>query len=351
MRLVQDVAVPHGGAERVARAALLSGLFDRVLIGVGDLGSLPDGVFSERVATQMNWATEDHVQVLRNLYERLLEYPPLSGKSMVFHHHAGLLFRHLESPVVYMHTVTRSIWEPERVPWEADAIVGLRSAIVERELTTLSQATAIITNSLHTGDRIRAFYGLETAILSPPVWLWRGPRQALNRPDLENPFVLCISRLTSGKNLHRLLDAASWLSQTLVVVGTGRLQEELVLRASKNVLFIGNVADTELRWLIGRATAVVAPGVEDYGLTSLESICEGTACVVPDVGGQLEHLDETVSATFPARGDGEDIALAIDAASALVIDDSTRNRYRKHFGLEQFVARLRAIIEDGESTK
>lgn len=347
MRLVQDVALARGGAERVLSAALASGLFDQVLLGL-DESDLPDKLVRTALRSFASASTLDHTALLRHILVTCLDHAPLCGKSIVFHHHAGLLFRHEHPPGVYMHTVTRVLWEPERVPWELPAAVGLQDYLVERECSTVEDAVVVATNSNYTACRIERIFGRTATVIYPPVSLWR--TRPKPKPSLEGieDFVLCISRLSDGKGLELLRACAELDPRPYVLVGAGRLLSSLSQVVPENLHLVGDLDDAELRWLIARAAVVAAPAVEDFGLSTAEASCEGTPVVVPDLGGQLEHVDERLGVVFPRSGTAGNLAAAIDRARGMRVPSHAIRQVREKFGTARFSVALRRMAESVE---
>ena len=57
--------------------------------------------------------------------------------------------------------------------------------------------------------------------------------------------------------------------------------------ATPNIDLLGNVDDCELRWLYEHSRALIAPALEDYGLTPLEAASFGTPTLALKKGGYL----------------------------------------------------------------
>lgn len=345
MRLLQDISLTDGGAERVLRSALSTNRFDEVLVGLGFLDGLNPRVSQVCLSPKKTWAVVEHAQVLHELFLRALEHPILDGSSMVFHHHAGLLFRHSKRPGIYMHTVTRSLWEPEKVPWEIPALDDIRDEMAQRECESVEDAAILACNSNFTANRIEGVFGRRPSILEPSVDLWKVDMSPIENFPLNGEYVLYTGRLAQGKGLELFLEASHLMSLQFVVAGEGRLSQTLTEDQTKGVLFLGRVPDSELRWLISHASVVVSPAVEDFGISSVESICEGTPCVVPDFGGQMDHVDSSVAATFPPAGTPSDLALAIELALRTRIPTATVETYRRRFSFERFSKGMDVVLD------
>jgi hypothetical protein len=82
------------------------------------------------------------------------------------------------------------------------------------------------------------------------------------------------------------------LGLRLVVVGTGRSGGGLAALAGPGVRLAGRVDGEELRRLYRGATCFVQPGVEDFGIASVEALACGTPVVALDAGGVLDIVED-----------------------------------------------------------
>ena len=73
------------------------------------------------------------------------------------------------------------------------------------------------------------------------------------------------------------------------------------------------VSDDELRWAYAHCTALLAPSLEDFGLTPLEAGAFGKPTLALRGGGYLDTIDEGVTGDFFARAEAADIARAVVA--------------------------------------
>ena len=162
-----------------------------------------------------------------------------------------------------------------------------------------ASASAYYTNSSSVSDEISSLYGIEPLIIPPPpLCAIDGPSEK-PRNVAKDGFFLVVSRLLPYKNLDRILAVfAERPDLELVVVGTGPLGKTLQQSATPNIDLLGNVRDSELRWLYGHARALIAPAFEDYGLTPLEAASFGKPTIALKRGGYLETVSEGTSGYF-----------------------------------------------------
>lgn len=342
MRLLQDVLLARGGAERVFWALEESGCFDSTVVGLNGHGNPPGEGW--RVLGDLAAGEEANPgSALVRLVAAAWSEPPLPGVTLATHHHAGLQFAFPPGAATfYLHTPTRFLWEPERASWEHGVFDEPQLCeLRRRELRSLEAARAVVTNSHYTSTRISRAYGCSAAVVNPPSELWKSrSRPPGSADELSRPYVITVSRLVFTKGLQRLIETTRSLGLALVVVGSGRARASLGQQAGEDVRFVDGCDDAELRWLLRHSAAFVSFSNEDFGVAAAEALCEGVACVVPEESGVAECICEGSGATFSA-GDPLDFKAALEeamacgrAADALVAD------YRQHFSVARFVAAM-----------
>jgi glycosyltransferase involved in cell wall biosynthesis len=158
---------------------------------------------------------------------------------------------------------------------------------------------------------------------------------------------LVVSRLLPNKNVGLAIEAFRDLpGDRLLVIGHG--PEEARLRAvlPSNVAIVSGVSDDQLRWAYARCVALVAPALEDLGLTPLEVGAFGKPTLALRGGGYLDTVAEGLSGLFFARPTAEDIADAVRRSRATAWDADAIVRHGDQFSEERFRSRLVSAAED-----
>lgn len=108
------------------------------------------------------------------------------------------------------------------------------------------------------------------------------------------PRFLFVGSLTERKNVDRLIDAFVRLGEgSLVVAGSGPLEEELRSRAAPGVRFAGRLNRDEVASALRDADILCLPSiVEPFGQAALEALASGRPVVATRVGGPPEYLTE-----------------------------------------------------------
>ena len=178
-------------------------------------------------------------------------------------------------------------------------IVGERFRAWDRE--TARHVTRFIANSAHTAAEVRRCYGRDSVVIHPPVraMFFEGPFGP-REPDA--PW-LVVSALEPYKRVDLAIDAANRARHALTVVGDGSERRALAARAGPTVTFTGRIDDDQLASHYQRASVLLFPQVEDFGIVAVEAQACGLPVVARAAGGALETVLD-VSAVGGSRSTG-----------------------------------------------
>ncbi len=134
-------------------------------------------------------------------------------------------------------------------------------------------------------QRVKTYYQRDSEIIYPPVDT--GRFQPSSRVD---DYFLVVSRLIPYKRIDLAVQAATQLGVRLLVGGRGRDIERLKAMAGPTVEFLGYVPDDQLPDLMARAKAFLFPGLEDFGITPVQSQAAGRPVIAYGGGGALDTV-------------------------------------------------------------
>lgn len=178
--------------------------------------------------------------------------------------------------VCYCHTPTRYLWEPRK----ANILLHYLRVV---DYAAAQRVDVYLANSKYTQQRIEKYYRRPSEVIYPPV-----------RTDFFFPFnqprehFLVVGRLTTSKRFADAIAVCEKLRLPLVVAGIGSEFSRLQKLAGKYTTFVGYASDIELRNLYRSTRALLQPGVEDFGITSVEALACGTPVVAQSAGGAQE---------------------------------------------------------------
>ena len=109
---------------------------------------------------------------------------------------------------------------------------------------------------------------------------------------------------------------------------------------------MSNVTDSEKTAYLSNAQALIFPGIEDFGITPLESLASGTPVIAFRGGGVLDYLKENKNAIFFNNQTSNSLN------RALVKFEKNKNKFnpedlRKtilNFSNQSFINKLKKII-------
>jgi glycosyltransferase involved in cell wall biosynthesis len=208
-------------------------------------------------------------------------------------------------------------------------VLGPLAPVLRRlDFSAAQHADAYVANSQSVGDRVRSVYGLEPAVVYPPVHTER------LHPSPRGERLLVISRLLAYKRVDLIVAAARRLGRGLDVVGVGPLLDELRRAAGPDTTFHGAATDETLTALLEGCSAVCVAGEEDFGIVAVEAQAAGKPVVAFARGGACETVahgvtgvlfeEQTVPAVMSAVSDCENLSTSPETIAANAAKFSTR---------------------------
>lgn len=136
--------------------------------------------------------------------------------------------------------------------------------------------------------RIKAYYKKEAEIIYPPVDTEKfKPVNIQSSSD----YYLIVSRLVPYKRIDYAILTFNNLGWKLKIIGKGLDENRLRRMAKENIEFLGgNLTDEKLCWYYQNCQALIFPGEEDFGITSVEA----QACGKPVIGIKRGGVGETI---------------------------------------------------------
>ncbi|PJA87227.1 MAG: glycosyltransferase family 4 protein, partial [Candidatus Moranbacteria bacterium CG_4_9_14_3_um_filter_42_9] len=215
----------------------------------------------------------------------------------------------------------------------------------------------IIANSKYTQQRIKKYYGRESAVIYPPVNVDNVLNvqleqvQRLNKQSdrtIERDYFLVVSRLSSYKKIDAIVEAFNKLELPLIVIGEGQQEKYLRSIAQKNVKIIGWQPDEKIREYYAGARAFIFAGVDDFGIAPVEAMAAGIPVLAVRKGGVIETVIEGKTGEFFDAAIPEVI---VDGVRRLIENEKSYDRElikarAREFSKERFIKELRGYIEN-----
>ncbi len=252
--------------------------------------------------------------------------------------------------ICYCFSPMRYAWDQFDAYFGVDRVGPLRSALYRQLMARIARwdrATAprvhrFLADSQYVAGRIARYYNRQSLVLYPPV------DTAFFTPDGMQPdrHFLVVSALVPYKRLDLAIAAAGRLSVPLKIVGRGPDEARLRAMAGPSVEFLGTLDDERLRAAYRRATAIVLPGEEDFGIVPVEALACGRPVIAFGRGGACETVTHDVTGQLVDDATPEAFAEAMKAVAGRSWDPAEMRRHAERFGAAEFDTSMRAIVAE-----
>jgi glycosyltransferase involved in cell wall biosynthesis len=209
------------------------------------------------------------------------------------------------------------------------------------DVKTSSHVTYFIAISEEVRKRIRRHYSREAEMIYPPV-----DTEQFQLSATDEDFYLIVSALVPYKRVDLAVEAFNENGKRLIIAGTGPESEKLKSMANPNIEFLGWQSDDELARLYGRCTALIFPGVEDFGIVPLEAQASGKPVIAFGQGGALETIIEGTTGLFFHRQTAESLQESILKSSLIKFNPPAIRQHALQFSRTNFRQKIKQSIDD-----
>ena len=244
--------------------------------------------------------------------------------------------------VCYCHNPMRWVWRFQeymaREKFNAPTKPILRMMVrgLKRwEMKAAQRPDYFIANSHIVARRLRSAFGIEAAVIEPPIetsrfWISK------NIDD----YYLILSRLVAYKRIDLAVEACTRTGRRLLVIGDGPDRERLKAMAGPTVTFLGRQSDRAVNRYASRCRALIFPGEEDFGMAPLEINAAGRPVVAYGAGGATETVIEQVNGILFREQTLEALIEALDRFEYRVWDPLTIRRIALRYDIHLFQERF-----------
>lgn len=259
--------------------------------------------------------------------------------------------------VCYCHSPMRYAWDQFGAyfgPGVAGAVPHrllrpVMAGLARWDVATAGRVHAFVANSAYVAGRIRRYYNREATVVYPPVDTeFYAP--ATERRASDSGF-LVVSALVPYKRLDLAVDACRQARAPLTVVGQGPELARLQRRAGTDVRFVGWRSDEEVRELYRSATAVLLPGLEDFGIVPVEAQACGTPVIALRAGGALETVVDGETGVLVAEPTSGAFAEAVERVQRQPFDRAVIRRHAERFSKARFRREFGAAVAAARSAR
>ena len=255
--------------------------------------------------------------------------------------------------VCYCHSPMRYAWDqfdayfgPQQVGAVMSAVMRpIMSAMARWDARTANRVNRFLANSQYVAGRIRRYYNRGSDVVYPPVdtlFYYPAPVRTVSEPSL-----LVVSALVPYKRLDVAIDAARIVGLPLQIVGSGPEEERLRQYSSgADVQFLGWRSNEQIRALYQQATAVLLPGVEDFGIVPVEAQACGAPVVALAEGGARETVVDGVTGALVPDRTAAAFAEGIRRVTSAPLDRDRIRANAERFSRETFKQAFTAAVQE-----
>jgi glycosyltransferase involved in cell wall biosynthesis len=286
----------------------------------------------------------------------LREYDLVISSSSAFA--KGIVVKPRTLHICYCHSPMRYVWD-----WNEKYLVeqGLRKSrrLFGRMLLNYvrlwdqvasHRVDHFIANSKTTQARIKKYYRRDSDVVYPPVDVSRVELSDASESSTLGDYFLIVSRLAPYKKIEIAIEAMNKLNLPLVIVGEGSEKYVKYLKriAGPKTKFIGWKSDEDLKKYYKRARTFLFPGEDDFGITPVEAMAQGTPVLALRKGGATETIIEGETGEF---FDDPTIESLADGVRRLMANEKNYDPEKikdraKIFSKEIFVENIMKVIEE-----
>lgn len=247
----------------------------------------------------------------------------------------------------YVHTPMRYAWaidlERERIDPPLAWLLPVVGAVFRRlDCGWSRRVDVMLANSEFIAGRIRRAYGRAADVVPPPIdtRFWTPATR-----DGERRHFLVAGRLIAYKRPDLAVRAANRAAVPLIVAGGGAMLTELEQIAGPTVSIRVHPDDDELRDLMRSATALVFPGVEDFGMLPVEAQACGTPVIALGEGGATTSVVDGVTGVLVADDRDVTWASALSTFDGAAFDPVAIRENAERFSEDRFDAAIMAAFD------
>lgn len=265
----------------------------------------------------------------------------------------GIVTRLNTKHICYMHSPMRFIWDyNEKYLKEIGHKMGFFKRVFLSYLRIWDFEAAqrpdfLIANSKYTQKRIQKYYRRESEIIYPAVLSLKQKHIKTLKQNIEAGYFLVVSRLAAYKKVDMVVETFNKMGLPLVVIGEGEQSKKIKKIAKDNIKIMGWQNDATIEQYYKNARAFIFPAVDDFGLTIVEAMNQGTPVIAIRKGGAKEIVKEGITGEF---FDAQTIEVLADGVRRFMENEATYNKNSikqeaQRFSKNNFKKELIALIE------
>jgi glycosyltransferase involved in cell wall biosynthesis len=208
------------------------------------------------------------------------------------------------------------------------------------DVKTSAHVTHFIAISEEVRGRIRRHYSREAEMIYPPV-----DTEQFQLSTDHDDYYLIVSALVPYKRVDLAVEAFNVSGKRLIIAGTGPESGSLKILSKPNIEFLGWQSDEQLAQVYARCTALIFPGVEDFGIVPLEAQASGKPVIAFGQGGALETIVEGKTGIFFHQQTAQSLLEAVQKSTLIKFNSVSIRQHSLQFSRTVFKQKIKESIE------
>lgn len=247
----------------------------------------------------------------------------------------------------YVHSPMRYVWDmyydyfPNRKGFKFFLLQSIANYLRTWDAASANRVDYFTCNSHFVGRRIQKYYRRDYKIIYPPCL----PQDFRVHDNSKDDYYLMVSAFAPYKKIDLAIEAFRENGKPLILVGGGQEEGKLVKNLPKNILWKKGLPRTEVIELYKKARGFIFPGMEDFGITPVESQAYATPVIAYGKGGALESVKEGKTGVFFEEQTVKSLNDAIKRSEKIQFKRWDFQNSINRFTEEKFVSEIRKVVD------
>jgi len=250
---------------------------------------------------------------------------------------------YIHSPMRYLYDQFDTYFGKDSPIYQRIGMKVFKNYLTQWDLNSNNNVDVAIGNSYFVQSRISKYYNIKSDVIHPFVDL-KDFREFQKQNIQKEDFYIMVTAFAPNKRVDLAIEAFNKLGKELRIIGSGQQEDYLRSIAKDNIKFLGNVSREEVINNFLKAKGMIFPGVEDFGITPLESLASGTPIIAYKIGGVLETLNDDVAQFFESQ-DKDSLIQAIQLFENRNFSKETLYARAEDFSKENFKDKIYKIVQ------
>ncbi len=249
--------------------------------------------------------------------------------------------------ISYIHSPMRYVWDlyydyfPAKSGLKFLIIQAISNYLRSWDVSSSHRVDQYTANSKFIAKRIKKYYARDSVVIHPPC-LPEGYKVVSEKKE---DFYLIVSAFAPYKRIDLAIDAFRKNGKRLVIIGGGQDEKKLKQSVPSNIEFLGGRPRSEIAEYYKKARAFIFPGLEDFGITPVESQGYCTPVIAFGEGGALETVIDGKTGVFFPEQTVESLNDAISRFEKLSFKTQDFQKNINRFTEEKFINEIKNQVD------